>query len=367
MKQVTQLSFKGQPIYIGMDVHLQKWVLSICTKEFELETKSFPASLEIVSQYLHRMYPNADYYSAYEAGYCGYWIHEKLVSAGINNIVINPCDVPTTDKEKKRKRDAVDSRKLARSLRNKELKGIYIPDKKQQEDRLLVRSREDMVKKQTRCKNQIKSVLAFFGIYLTDEEVKNHWSKAYINWLRGHSQGDNGKAIRLKTLIEELEFVRKAISMYTRQIRSLSKEERYKRDAELITKIPGISTLSAMIILTELGDIKIYNRLDKLCGYVGLIPDEHTTGDKEKKSKMTKRGNRRLRRILIESSWVAIRKEPALYLAYKKYSQRHGKTKAIIKIARKLLNRIRCVLVTGKEYEIIQPQIIKAGDEKNVA
>ncbi|MEZ4689192.1 MAG: transposase [Ignavibacteria bacterium] len=153
--------------------------------------------------------------------------------------------------------------------------------------------------------------------------------------------------------------------MYTKQIRSLSKERRYKRDAELLTKIPGISTLSAMIILTELGDIKIYIRLDKLCGYVELIPDEHTTGDKEKKTKMTKRGNRRLRRILMRNGWCN-EKNRLYMLAYKKYSQRHGKAKAIIKIT-KVLNRIRCVLVTGKEYEIIQPQIIKAGDEKDVA
>jgi len=308
MEQITNYSFKGQPIYIGMDVHLKKWVLSFYTKEFELETKSFPASVEVISKYLHRTYPGADYYSAYEAGYCGFWIHEKLQSAGINNIVINPCDVPTKDKEKKRKQDPVDSRKLARSRRNNELEGIYVPDKKQQEDRLLVRSRYDMVKKQTRCKNQIKSVLAFFGISLTDEEVNEYWSKAYINWLRGHSHGNSGKAIRLNTLIEELEFVRKSISMYTKQIRSLSKEERYKRNVELLIKIPGIAILTAMIILTELGDIKIYNRLDKLCSYVGLIPDEHSTGGKERKSNMTKRGNRRLRRILIESSWGSNKK-----------------------------------------------------------
>lgn len=356
MKQVKHLSFKGQPIYIGMDVHLAKWVLSIYTKEFEMETKSFPPSVEVISRYLHRMFPDATYYSAYEAGYCGYWIHEKLLSAGINNIVINPCDVPTKDKEKKRKEDPVDSRKLARSLRNNELTGIYVPDVKQQHDRVLVRSRHDMVKKQTRCKNQIKSTLSFFGIQITDEKVTSHWSKAYINWLKTHSTGDNGRSIRLKILTEELEFLRKTISTLTKQIRALSKEERYKQDCELLRSLPGIGLLFAMIILTELGDIKIFNRLDKLSSYVGLVPDQYSSNDKESKKGMTKRCNHRLRSILVECSWVAIRKDPALYLAYKKYAQQHGRTKAIIKIARKLLNRIRYVLLNGKEYQILAAQ-----------
>lgn len=353
MKQVTKLSFKGQPIYIGMDVHLQKWVLSIYTKEFEMETKSFPPSVEVVRKYLSRMYPEAKYYSAYEAGYCGYWIHEKLLSAGIHNIVINPCDVPTKDKEKKRKQDPVDSKKLARSLRNNELSGIYVPDKKKQEDRLLVRSRHDMVKKQTRCKNQIKSTLSFFGITISDEKIKSHWSKAYMNWLQTHCTGNGGRAIRLKLLLEELEFFRSTISTLTKQIRSLTLEERYNQNVELLRSLPGIGLLFAMIILTELGDIRLYNRLDKLSSYVGIVPDEHTSGTKERKTNMTKRGNHRLRSVLIECSWVAIKKDPALYLAYKKYSQRHGRTKAIIKISRKLLNRIRYVLLTGKRYEIM--------------
>ena len=64
----------------------------------------------------------------YEAGFCGFWIHERLTALGIDNIVVNPADVPTKSSEKLRKSDAVDSGKLARSLRANELKGIYTPD-----------------------------------------------------------------------------------------------------------------------------------------------------------------------------------------------------------------------------------------------
>ncbi|MBK8982640.1 MAG: IS110 family transposase [Ignavibacteria bacterium] len=355
MKQVTKLSFKGQSIYVGMDVHKKSWKVSLFTDTFELRTMSIPPSVEVLKCYLHKMYPEATYYSVYEAGYCGYWIHEKLQKEGIFNIIVNAADVPTTDKEKKRKTDPVDSRKLGRSLRSGELKSIYIPSEIKQNDRLLVRSRHDNVKKQTRCKNQIKSVLNFFGIFISDEKIKTHWSKAYIQWLKSLCNDTSGRSIKLKTLITELEYFRKTISDLTKSIRALSLDPAYKKYVKLLTTIPGISTLTAMIILTEFGDMKIYSSLNKLSSYVGLIPDEHTSSDNEKRYGVTKRGNRYLRKALLESSWVAIRKDPSLTLSYRNYLKRTIAVKSIIKIARKLLNRIRYVLITEKEYQLLKP------------
>ncbi len=352
MNQSTKLNFKGHSIYVGIDVHLRNWKISIFTDEIELETKTMDPSVKILSHYLRRMFPGATYYSVYEAGYCGYWIHEKLVEEGIYNIIVNPADVPTTDKEKRRKTDPVDSRKLARELRNGELESIYIPDKQHQEDKLLLRTRSSMVKKQTSCKNQIKSTLSFFGIELTDENIKSHWSKAYIGWLRKLSEENSSKALRLRAFLDQLESLRKIIAELTKEIRTLSLQDRYKKNVLVLDSVCGISTLSAMTILTEFGDIKRYSKLDSLCSYVGLPGDEHTSSDKEKKLGMTKRGNKYLKKVLIESSWIAIRKDPALLLAYKNYNKKYKSSKCIIKIARKLLNRIRYVLVTGKEYQI---------------
>ncbi len=163
MTQVTKLNFKGQEIYLGIDLHIKSWHVTLLTENIELATKSFPPCAKTLGSYLWRMYPDAEYYSVYEAGYCGYWVHENLIREGINNIVVNPADVPTKDKEKKRKTDPVDSGKLARELMKGALESIYIPDKQQQEDKLLLRTRHSIVKKQTSCKNQIKSTLSFFG------------------------------------------------------------------------------------------------------------------------------------------------------------------------------------------------------------
>lgn len=354
MEQVSKLSFKGQSIYIGIDVHLRSWKVSFYTDSFELKTMSMPASVDVLKNYLRTMYPGADYYSTYEAGFCGFWIHRKLTEAKIQNIVVNAADVPTTDKEKKRKRDAIDSRKLAKSLRSSDLEGIYIPDLQQEEDRLLLRSQHETVKKQTRCKNQIKSVLNLFGMVITDEKIKAHWSKAYITHLKNLCRDSTGRSIKLLNLIEELEFHRKTLSGLIKEIRKLGTTPRYAQRVRLLMTIPGIGILTSMVILTEFGNLEIYNSTDKLVGYIGLIPDEHTSGDKEKKSGVTKRGNRNLRRVLVEASWVAIRKDPALMLYYKKTAARTMGSKAIIKVTRKMVNRIRYVLTSGKEYQIMQ-------------
>lgn len=352
MEQVTKMNFKGQSIYVGIDVHNKSWTATFLVDEIDLYTKTFPPSGKLLGNYLRKNFPGGNYLSVYEAGYCGYWVHEDLLRDGVNNIIVNPADVPTTDKEKKKKRDPVDSRKLAKSLRNGDLKSIFIPDKQQQEDKLLLRTRVCMVKKQTSCKNQIKSTLSFFGIFLTDEKIRSHWSKAYISWLRKISKPETSQGMRLIVFLDELEHLRIIIAKLTKQIRQLSTLPIYNKRVSLLRTIPGISILTAMTILTEFGDLNVYSSLDKLCSYVGLTGDEHSSGDKEKKLGMTKRGNRFLRKVLIESSWVAIRKDPALLLEYKKYTRSYAGAKSIIKISRKLLNRIRYVLMNEKEYKL---------------
>jgi transposase len=114
--------------------------------------------------------------------------------------------------------------------------------------------------------------------------------------------------------------------------------------------IPGIGEISALLFATEIGDINRFAELDQLCDYVGLVPKVHGSGNKETVLGLTHRGHRELRETLIEASWVAIRLDPAMTMAFNGYAKKMLKTKAIIKIARKLLNRIRFVMKHQVEY-----------------
>jgi transposase len=183
-RQSNKLDFTGQNIYVGFDVHLKSWKVTIMTDRLTHKTFSQPPQPKVLYQYLERNFPGGTYHSAYEAGFCGYWIHNSLKSLGVNSIVVNPADIPTTDKEKVQKEDARDSRKIARSLRSGDLTAIYVPSLKTLEDRTLVRTRSTLVKDLARNKNRIKSFLYFHGIEIPQSFDKTHWSKRFINWLQ---------------------------------------------------------------------------------------------------------------------------------------------------------------------------------------
>ena len=346
----NRVHFKNQPIYIGLDVHKKSWSVSIFSKYGEYKTFSQPPEVDPLVHYLSHHFPGALYFAVYEAGYCGFWIHDRLKEKGIECIVANPADIPTKDKERRTKRDRIDCRKLARSLRNGEIEQIYVPSRSKLEDRTLIRTRQSMVRKQTRCKNQIKGMLLFYGVRIPEQKEMGHWSRRFIQWIEGirleRASGDTA----LKAHLEELTHLRQLIASLNRAILHLARTQEYRPLVRLLRTIPGISTLAAMILLVELDKITRFASLDQLSSFVGLIPDTQESGDKQYIRGITHRRHSQLRWLLIEASWIAIRKDPVLLMAFEQYCQRMRKTKAIVKIARKLLNRIRYVLKNEAEY-----------------
>jgi transposase len=219
------------------------------------------------------------------------------------------------------------------------------------EDRGLVRLRTTKVKELARYKCRIKSHLYLHGIEYPEafSNTHTHWSNRFNKWLEGIDMtGPSGKAT-LDDLLESSNHLRTAILKITRQIRVLSKTDRYKLRQELLRSIPGIGYITAMIILTEIETINRFANFDKLCGYIGLIPSTNSSGEKEKVGNLTPRGHT-LRSAIIESAWVAARLDPALCKSYHDYCSRMEPNKAIIRIARKLLSRIMYVLKNNKPY-----------------
>jgi transposase len=351
--QKTGLDFKGQNIFVGIDVHLKSWAVTILTDHLVHKTFTQPASADTLSNYLERNFPGADYYSVYEAGFSGFWTHYKLKDMGINNIVINPADVPTSQKEHLQKDDPTDSRKLARSLRSGDLKAIYVPGQSTLEDRSLVRLRAALVKDMVRFKQRIKSFLYFYGISFPPEFEKSgtHWSKRFMKWLNeGVSLEHESGTQALKILVQEAEQQRKLLLEVYRKIRLLSKSEKYAVNIALLRSIPGIGLITSITFLTEIENIERFKNTDHFAGFVGLVPNYHSSGEKANNGEMTFRGNNILRRSLIESSWFAARHDPALMMSFNNHVKRMEPNKAIIRIARKVLNRMYYVLKNKMEY-----------------
>ena len=350
MEKCTKLDFTGQSIYVGLDFHKNSWSVSIFSEQCEHKQFTQPPEADKLVQYLKRNFPGATLHSVYEAGFSGFWAHDQLREGGVNCIVVHPADVPTTNKERTTKRDRVDCRKLARHLRHGNLRGIYVPNRQQLEDRSLVRTRQSMMRKQTRCKNQIKALLYYYGLYLTAESVDTRWSLKFLRWLEALRMERGSGDLVLKAHLEELQHLRQIIASLNRAIILLAQEPAYQESVRRLKTVPGVSTLTAMILLTELCDLSRFATLDQLASYVGLIPDTKASGETERVGGLTFRRNAHLRAVLIEAAWVAARKDPVLLQAFNEYGRRMKKTVAIVKIARKLLNRIRYVLKNQMEY-----------------
>ena len=333
------------------------------------QLKRFSQSPDPDALYAHlvRNYPEAEYYSVYEAGFCGFWIHYRLVGLGIHNIVVNPADVPTTTSEKLRKTDAIDSGKLARSLRAGELKGIYVPGSESLEIRSLIRLRDSITKDQTRLKNRIKSHLRYLGTEIPEEfsGPGRCWNRRFVVWLKGAETGTAYGRQTLDFLVRQYEALRGQRLEMLRAVRALSRTERFEKPLENLMTVPGIGQLTGMSLLSEIDDIRRFKRADQLAAFIGMIPMCHSSGissdslpgtyipfsgEREGVGDITVRRSARLRSVLVEASWVAVRQDPALSMAYGSYCKRMAPGKAIIKIARKLVNRIYFVMKRNQPY-----------------
>jgi transposase len=348
--QVTKkIDFTSQDLFIGLDVHKKSWSVTILVNGTEHRTFTQPPDPDSLLNYLNRSFPGASYNSAYEAGFCGYAIHRRLNELGIKNIVINAADIPTSQKDRLQKRDPVDSRKIARSLEKGSLHGIHVFDREQKELRSLNRTRFYLMRDLRRSKTRIKSFLQYHGELIPPEFDNNQWTLKFVSWLNQIKMQTISGQNALSNLLSSYEYHKSQLLTLSRQIRERIRE--YDKELyTLLKSISGIGPLTASALITELGDINRFSNIDQLGSYVGLIPRIQESGETSYTGGITFRCNTFLRTLLIESSWQAIRMDPALMQYYHAHLVNNKGHKVVIKVARKLLNRIRYVMKNRKPY-----------------
>lgn len=278
---------------------------------------------------------------------------------GINNIVVNPADVPAMSKEKSRKTDVVDCNKLARELRSGSLEGIYVPGTETLEMRSLIRLRNLIVKDSTRAKNRIKSLLRFHGVDIPEEFTRcsiGCWSKRFLNWLHSLELSTEYGRKTLELHIEQFICLRKMLLQETRAIREISRKAPFEKPIRLLTSVPRIGVTTAGTLMVEFDDIVQFKNADHLASFIGLVLKCHSTGEHDGTGDITVRRHFMLRCLLVEAAWVVIRKDPAMTMAYTEYRKRMNPQKSIIKIARGSVNRVYFVLKHEKEYV---PSVVK--------
>ena len=350
--QRNKISFKGQKVFIGIDVHKKNWDVAIAPEIGIVKRHPQKASAKELFDFLKKHYPDGDYLAVYESGVSGFSTYYALKDVGINSIVIHAADVPTTQYEEVMKTDKIDSIKLVRSLKAGLLKGIYVRERENIDDRSVVRIRKTILKDLTSYKSRVKHMLHGNGVSLPErfEKPGSHWSKAFIKWLKEDVVLLSSSRNSLDLLIRQVETIRKTLLDATRMIRNLSQTERYRQNYALLMTIPGIGVVVSMCILTELYDVKRFHNEREFAAYLGLIPTCHSSEDKIVHGEKTFRGNKKLGPMIVEAAWVAIYKDAGLGSLYMQYKERMKPQEAIIRIARKLSNIIFAVLKNQKEY-----------------
>ena len=351
--QRNKISFKGQKIFIGIDVHARTWEVAVLTESGFVKRYSQVSSAKVLFDFLTKHFPDGEYHAVYESGFSGFSTYYALKDYNIDCVVTHAADVPTTQYEEVMKTDRVDALKLARSLRADEIRPIYIRKRENIDDRSVVRVRKTIQKQLGGNRSRIKHMLHCNGVKMPEIFAKpnTHWSRAFIKWLKEDVALLSPTRKSLDLLIMQVETQRSALLTATRELRNLALLDRYKDNYELLMSIPGVGTIVAMSVLTEIYDVTRFKNEKQFASYLGLIPTCHSSGDKEFHGEMTFRGNKQLGPMIIETCWVAISRDYGLGQAYIAYRRKVGPQKAIVKIARKMSNIIFSVLKNKRKYE----------------
>lgn len=288
----------------------------------------------------------------YEATYLGYSLQRALTRAGYDCEVIAPSMIPERA-GKRVKTDRVDCRKMAEYFANGQLTAVYVPSLEDEMVRDLVRARKFLSQQMTALKVFILSMCRRMEINYHEGENANkyYWTKQHREWLERKIQGQTNRAqvINLTMLMRRLGQMEEQIELYDIEIEGFSRSEVYREGVKALCCYRGVETLTAMTLVTELGDIRRFRHPRQLCSYAGMELMERSSGGHERRYRMSKMGNRHVRTSVVEACQLAAL-VPRVGKALK--ARRSGVSTKYVEIAdrcmRRLYKKSRRLLHKGK-------------------
>jgi len=340
--------------FIGMDVHKNSITIAIADQGRRGPARSYGAinnDLGALDKFCRKMVSTASQlHFVYEAGPCGYGIYRHLTDKGFECMVAAPSLIPKKSGERI-KNDRRDAKKLARLHRAGELTAVYVPDLEDEAMRDLSRAREDVVSATRKAKQRLKAFLLRYHIVFSG---RSNWSKAYFKWLSDIAMAHPAQQVALQEYIDAVHENMHRVDRLTDQIRQLVPNWRLAPVFAALQAARGVSLVVAVTVLAEIGDLSRFEHPDQLMAYLGLVPSEHSSGDKIKRGSITKTGNGHARKVLVEAAW-AYRMKPRVSRILLKRQQ--GLSDQIRQISWKaqlrLCTRYRRMAGRGKPKQII--------------
>jgi len=288
--------------YVGLDVHKNSISIAIADEGRDSEVKFYGRidnSMEQLDKIIRKLISQgADVRCVYEAGPCGYHIYRHLTGNGVDCVVVAPSLIPKKSGDRL-KNDKRDCKSLAKLHRSGELTPVYVPAPEDEALRDLVRGRKNAQDATRRAKQQLGAFLLRHNFIYSGRTA---WSKAHFNWLADIKMPHPAQQVILQEYIDAIHSNQERVNRLTEQIRLLSEQSSLHGLIKALQALRGISLIAAVTLAAEIGDLGRFKHPGQLMAYVGLIPSEHSSGDKTKRGAITKTGNSHVRKTLVEAA-----------------------------------------------------------------
>jgi len=327
------------PLYIGVDVHEKESQLAVLEKEGSLLVEE-RIPTENLRKFLSSL-PGEKRVAIESVGFI-HPIYQKLSS-------IKDCTVSVANPNKLRlisrsgtKNDHHDARILGDLLRTNYLPLAHMRDEETREKLFVVKDRVNYGTRRAHLRGTIRWLLKRRGIDLGKG----------IFGLEGRKKLRALHLQEIEIRLDELDLVESTIERLDHQIRDIvSKDPR----ARLLDTIPGVAPYTALFLACVLDDIDRFPDSKHACAYLGLVPWLDESADTTHLGHITKRGDKWLRRNMVECARAAVRKDPNIRGFYTRLSRKNGDRKATVAVARKLVSYAYWMLKRNLTYEELSP------------
>jgi transposase len=324
--------------WIGLDVHAETIAVAVAEQSGSVSSLGAVANRpEAIRALVRRLGRRESLKACYEAGPTGYVLYWLLTGLGVACEVVAPTLIPTKAGDRV-KTDRRDAEKLARLYRSGELTAVWVPTAAHEAMRDLVRAREAAKADQVRARHRLGKFLLRHG--RRAPAGMRAWTQKYFAWVKGQVHFEHAaQEVTLLDYIAEVEHVAARVLRLEEAIDRAAAEAPARMRAVIdgLQTLRGIAKITAVTIVSEIGEVSRFEGARQLMGYSGLVPSEASSGQRTRRGGITKSGNAHLRRVLGEAAW-AYRSRPSLGPGLKR--RQKGQPEVIKEIAWKAQHRL---------------------------
>lgn len=342
-------------VFAGLDVDKKSISVTFTNHQGFIRSLRVPYSAQHLVNHVRKHFPDQKVAFAYEAGPTGYGLYDGIVAQDYPCLIASPSMIPKAPGQRV-KTNRLDSQGISENLRGGQLKSIHVPSVLYRELRHLTQLRDTFVSDMVAMKQRVKSLLLLEGLEFPPAPAGSQWSLTVRAKLRKLPCSGTVR-FKLDELLDSLEFNEKRVVKTTQQIRRLCQNDaELSQCIEYMMSVSGIGQIVASQLLARIGDWRELKNVRQLGAFLGLVPTEHSTGERTDRGSITHSGDPRLRSKLIQAAWSAIRKDGELREFFRSVCQTHARPVAsrvaIVAVARKLTVLISVVLMKQRPYVV---------------